>query len=111
MSEVRQQRIEEFRKRSGTENLRFFHLSIRPEDGPPLPEDQADVMKAANGVGTGLSISTEEQDTLFEAAQIMVGRGRADLIRAVTGADGGPVTPKSAPATAPSTGAGQDRPL
>ena len=111
MSEVRRQRIEEFRKRSATENLRFFHLSIRPEDGPPLPKDQADAVKAANSVSTGLSISPEEQDTLFKAARILVGREGGDLIRAVTGADGGPVPPKSAPAAAPARGAGEERPL
>ena len=88
MSEVRRLRIEEFHARSETENLRFFHLSIRAEDGPRLPKDQEVRLQAANRVSTGLSISPEEQDTLFTAAGILVGRDGEALRTAVTGGDG-----------------------
>jgi predicted acylesterase/phospholipase RssA len=86
MASARRQSIASLREAETNGELKLFHLSIRPEefgDGPLEPEALAR-FEAANRIETGLKISREEQDTLFEVGRILVERDRNAILRAIT---------------------------
>lgn len=91
MDQVRQDAIDELRALERAGGVRFFHLSIRPDEfGAPLTEEARAVLDAANDVPTALKISREDQDTLFAAGRSLVGRDREAMISALRdGAAGG----------------------
>lgn len=85
MGSVRDQSIEELRSREASGELRFFHLSIQPEEfGAPLTEEQKAAFEKANHVPTALNISRGNQDTLFEVGRILVERDREAIVSALT---------------------------
>ena len=87
MSGVRRAALDTYTARSGRNGFSFVLFSIRPEDqqGRTPKAQAAGVLEAANRVGTGLKISSDEQDTLFEAAGILVGAHRDRIVKALSG--------------------------
>jgi len=81
MNSVRSDTLTELREREKGGNLRLFHMSIRPgEFGSVLPGAEGEAFDAANRVPTALSISRENQDTLFEVGRLLVARDRKALV-------------------------------
>lgn len=85
MSEARDQAIADLRELDKKGNLHLFHFSIQPEEfgQESLTPDTDEAFEAANRIATGLSISREEQDTLFEVARILVARDREAILDAL----------------------------
>jgi hypothetical protein len=86
MASARRQSIASLQAAEAKGELKLFHLSIRPEEfgeGPLGPETLA-IFEAVNRIETGLKISREEQDTLFEVGRILVERDRNAILRAIT---------------------------
>jgi hypothetical protein len=103
MLEARDQAIADLRELEKKGHLRLFHLSIQPEEfgQENLTEDMEEAFEAANRIGTGLSISREEQDTIFEVARILVARDREAILDTLQGArQPTPVPEASSPAEA-----------
>lgn len=85
MDEVRESAIRELRAHASSGNLKFFYLSIRPEEfGKPLAEEMEAAFEAANDVPTSLKISRENQDTLFRLGKMLVARDREAIVSALT---------------------------
>jgi hypothetical protein len=98
MNSVRRQSIEGLQSREREGNLRFFHLSIRPEEfGSPLSEEKKAAFESANEVPTALKISRKRQETLFEVGKILVDRDR-DAMREAVGGSGNEGADPPAPA-------------
>jgi predicted acylesterase/phospholipase RssA len=100
MTSVRRQSLEKLQEEEGEGKLKLFHLSIRPEEfgDVSLAPEAAELFGAANHIETGLKISRDEQETLFEVARILVERDREALLRAVKHVEG---TAVARDATAP----------
>jgi len=82
---TRAQAIKEWKEKAAREGFTFVHLSIDPKDATisEMPEDVRRVFTEANRIETRLRISREEQNTLFEAARVLVGRERDTILRAI----------------------------
>ncbi|MDP3939416.1 MAG: patatin-like phospholipase family protein [Deltaproteobacteria bacterium] len=94
MNPVREDTIKELRQREKGGNLRFFHMSLRPDEfGSQLSGVDADAFDTANGAPTALSISRENQNSLFEVGRVLVARDREAMLEALL--------PKKAPAPVP----------
>jgi hypothetical protein len=87
MSESRDQAIADLRELEKKGGLRLFHFSIRPEEfgEASLSAEEEEAFEAANRIATGLAISREEQDTLFEVARILIARDREAILDAFRG--------------------------
>jgi hypothetical protein len=100
MSDSRSQTIEDWKQHAARENFRFFHLSIIPEGGEHTRETEpGKIFQQANRISTGLGISRKDQETLFDAARVLVEREKDAIVRGILH----PTPRRAAPPAPPGT--------